>query len=258
MKNFLLLFLSVISFAFAEQSVYETEHFIFNGENITEEFMYFAEHQFNEIQAKFPNRPSQKIAVNVYPDIKTLHANLDMQFQTDYVIAHRKNGKIFIVSPLNSGSKHNQLSVLASLRSGIANSFLSDYNLPNWLMSALCFYERTRILKGFDVKFKYDGIKENLMNHPEIFTLANLQKTADMVSFENNYLKTQEPQKVIIMSLTQRELQNSFIKLVIDLWGCDYLLKIENDKPLSEFFNMTDSQLEQLWQEYTIRNFYSF
>ncbi|OXM16126.1 RNA polymerase sigma factor [Paenibacillus herberti] len=88
---------------------------------------------------------SQKISIEIYPDLEKFHAQTGKPNGPDWYIAMLGNdgSTIKMVSPLNPGPRHSHVSVIKAALSLFATAVALDRNkkIPQWLKSGIGHYE---------------------------------------------------------------------------------------------------------------------
>jgi len=95
------------------------------------------------IMTTYRHRPSQKIAIEIYPDLSTFHQAIGEPDAPDWFMGTFGHNKIQIVSPLNPGPEHTYQSVLRNTISLFTMWLLKDINplAPKWLTHGLGGHE---------------------------------------------------------------------------------------------------------------------
>jgi len=261
MRNLLLVFaLFVLSTGSASGLHLETTHFVFDGDekDITQEIVDYCEEQYFGIRKRFTHELEKKIIVNIYSDLTTYHKAINREDATDYNICSfdRENNAIHVVSIYNAGPYHYPLSIKASISGNIERSFLySTSDLQPWLVEAIGFYQRTKILEENQrYTQKMQDALIRVSKDENNFKIANIsnQNIFQLFEMESQSIPKEE---AILKAFERRALSNSFINYIVNNWGYDYLLQLEQGKCFCKVFNMSNEELEKHWFEYTNNSF---
>jgi RNA polymerase sigma factor, sigma-70 family len=95
------------------------------------------------ILTTYRHRPSQKITIEIYPDLSTFHQAIGEPDAPDWFMGTYEHNKIKIVSPLNPGPEHTYQSILRHTISLFTMWVLKDINplAPKWLTHGLGGHE---------------------------------------------------------------------------------------------------------------------
>ncbi|PYY25900.1 RNA polymerase sigma factor [Paenibacillus illinoisensis] len=87
----------------------------------------------------YRHRPSQKIAIELYPDLPTFHQAINEPDAPNRFMGTYEDNKIKIVSPLNPGPEHTYQTVLRHTISLFTMWLVNDINplAPKWLTHGL-------------------------------------------------------------------------------------------------------------------------
>jgi RNA polymerase sigma-70 factor, ECF subfamily len=101
---------------------------------------------FNELKGnverlteKYSHQPSQKIIIEIYPDLATFHQAMGEENAPDWLIGIFEGCYLKIVSPLNPGPQHTYQSILTSTLHLYTMWLVKDINpeAPKWLIQGI-------------------------------------------------------------------------------------------------------------------------
>ncbi|MGD0031240.1 sigma factor-like helix-turn-helix DNA-binding protein [Paenibacillus illinoisensis] len=99
----------------------------------------------------YRHRPSQKIAIELYPDLPTFHQAINELDAPNWFMGTYEDNKIKIVSPLNPGPEHTCQSVLRHAISLFTMWLVNDINplAPKWLTHGLGGHEAKQMSQEY-------------------------------------------------------------------------------------------------------------
>ncbi len=117
----------------------------------------------DRIITTFRHRPSQKIAIEIYPDLAAFHQAIDEPDAPDWFMGTYEDNKIKIVSPLNPGPEHTYHSVLRNTISLFTMWLLKDINplAPKWLTHGLGGHEAGQMSQEYIQYSTSEAIRNN-------------------------------------------------------------------------------------------------
>lgn len=103
------------------------------------------------ISAKFNHYPSQKIIIEIYPDLQAFHQAAGEVDAPNWFMGTFEGNKLKIVSPLNPGPEHTYESILKSTLHLFTMWLMSDINplAPKWLCQGIAGYEVKQMTDEF-------------------------------------------------------------------------------------------------------------
>ncbi|MBN2478718.1 MAG: hypothetical protein JXA94_00665 [Parachlamydiales bacterium] len=247
MKKLFFLFLLCISFAFA--SVYESDRVILKGD-VSDEVINLVDSNIDNIFSKYPNKITDKIVINIYPDQKSFKEAAHKEGYSDYFICHLDydTNELHVVSPLNSGQFHYRKSVEAAILASIEKLIISRYyNVPNWLIFCVSDYLRHQYCRQ---AYDFRSNLKDLIEDEDNFKLTKLMNRYSFDDYEKDYQNNQ----IIIARKkvgASHALAYSFVVFIVDNFGYEKILQVSKDKCIGEVFNMEISDIEKMWFEYT-------
>lgn len=140
----------------------------------------------NRIITIYRHRPSQKIAIEIYPDLPTFHQAINEPDAPNWFMGTYEDNKIKIVSPLNPGPEHTYQSVLRHTISLFTMWLVKDINplAPKWLTHGLGGHEAKQMSQEYIEYSTSESIQNNAV--PSFQALTNdtwdFEKIGDMDS----------------------------------------------------------------------------
>lgn len=99
----------------------------------------------------FQHRPSQKVIIEIYPDLPTFHQAIGEPDAPNWFMGTYEGNKIQIVSPLNPGPEHTYQSVIRHTLSLFTMWLLKDINplAPKWLTHGIGGHEAKQMSQEY-------------------------------------------------------------------------------------------------------------
>lgn len=92
---------------------------------------------YSTISEEFEHTMHHQLQINIYPDIQSHHDAIGLTNGADWVVANADHGVIDIVSPLNPGPSHTELTIRKIMQINVVKSVLYDKfgqdQVPYWL-----------------------------------------------------------------------------------------------------------------------------
>lgn len=193
----------------------------------------FSELQANvdRIAAKFNHKPSQKIVIEIYPDLPTFHQAVGEADAPDWFMGTIEGNKLKIVSPLNPGPEHTYASILKSTIHLFAMWLVSDIHpeSPKWIRQGIGGYVAGQMTPAFINNSISEAIRQGSV--PSFQELNN-----DSWDFE-----------------TMKGFQFSYkiIEFISKEYGLIKLNQlIRNPAGFQEIFHCTESEFHNRWVHY--------
>lgn len=126
---------------------------------------------FNELKGnverlteKYKHQPSQKIIIEIYPDLPAFHKAMGEDDAPDWFMGTFEGRRLKIVSPLNPGPHHSYQSILTSTVHLYTMWLVQDINseTPTWLRQGIGGYEA----KGMSEQYILNSVNQHLQNGP--------------------------------------------------------------------------------------------
>jgi len=107
--------------------------------------------QVERIFTTYRHRPSQKVIIEIYPDLHTFHQAMGEPDAPNWFMGTYDDNKIQIVSPLNPGPEHTYQSVISHTLSLFTMWLLKDINpfAPKWLTHGLGGHEAKQMSQEY-------------------------------------------------------------------------------------------------------------
>ncbi|WP_422659961.1 RNA polymerase sigma factor [Paenibacillus sp. EC2-1] len=183
------------------------------------------------ILATYRHRPSQKITIEIYPDLSTFHQAVGEPDAPDWFMGTYEHNKIRIVSPLNPGPEHTYQSILRHTISLFTMWLVTDINpsAPKWLTHGLGGHEAKQMSQEYIKHSTSESIQNEAV--PSFQALTN-----DTWEFEKiggygfSYLIVE----FLLHSYSSDEL-NKFIRDATDFQGA---------------FQVSEAELHAMWVQY--------
>ncbi|MBP1994348.1 RNA polymerase sigma factor [Paenibacillus eucommiae] len=117
----------------------------------------------DRIITTYRHRPSQKIAIEIYPDLPTFHQAINEPDAPNWFMGTYEDNKIKIVSPLNPGPEHTYQSVLRHTISLFTMWLVKDINplAPKWLTHGLGGHEAKQMSQEYIQYSTSEAIQNN-------------------------------------------------------------------------------------------------
>ncbi|KGP80644.1 MULTISPECIES: RNA polymerase sigma factor [unclassified Paenibacillus] len=183
------------------------------------------------VSAKYKHHPSQKVVIEIYPDLPTFHQAVGETDAPNWFMGTYEGRILKIVSPLNPGPEHTYQSILKGTVHLFAMWLISDINpaAPKWIRQGIGGYEAKQMSQDFIKGSTEDSIRNQTI--PSFDELNN-----DTWDFE-----------------TMKGFQFSYmmVEFVVERYGIEALNKlIRNPQDFEGIFQCTKSELYKLWVEY--------
>ncbi|WP_274366235.1 RNA polymerase sigma factor [Paenibacillus thermotolerans] len=183
------------------------------------------------ILTTYRHRPSQKIAIEIYPDLSTFHQAIGEPDAPNWFMGTYERNKIKIVSPLNPGPEHTYQSVLRHTISLFTMWLVKDINplAPKWLTHGLGGHEAKQMSQEYIQYSTSEAIRNDAV--PSFQALTN-----DTWDFEKmggygfSYLIVE----YLLHSYSSDEL-NKFIRDTTDFQSA---------------FQVSEAELHAMWVQY--------
>lgn len=119
--------------------------------------------QVERIFTTYRHRPSQKVIIEIYPDLSTFHQAMGEPDAPDWFMGTYESNKIQIVSPLNPGPEHTYQSVIRHTLSLFTMWLLKDINpsVPKWLAHGLGGHEAKQMSQEYIKYSTTEAIRNN-------------------------------------------------------------------------------------------------
>lgn len=185
----------------------------------------------DRIITTYRHRPSQKIAIEIYPDLTTFHQAINEPDAPNWFMGTYEDNKIKIVSPLNPGPEHTYQSVLRHTISLFTMWLVKDINplAPKWLTHGLGGHEAKQMSQEYIQYSTSESIQNNAV--PSFQALTN-----DTWDFEKigGYGFSHLLVEYLIHSYSLDAL-NKFIRDATDFQGA---------------FQVSEAELHGMWVQY--------
>jgi len=119
--------------------------------------------QVERIFTTFRHRPSQKVIIEIYPDLPTFHQAMGEPDAPDWFMGTYEGNKIQIVSPLSPGPEHTYQSIIRHTLSLFTMWLLKDINplVPKWLTHGLGGHEAKQMSQEYIQYSTSEAIRNN-------------------------------------------------------------------------------------------------
>lgn len=185
----------------------------------------------DRIITTYRHRPSQKIAIEIYPDLHTFHQAINEPDAPNWFMGTYEDNKIKIISPLNPGPEHTYQSVLRHTISLFTMWLVKDINplAPKWLTHGLGGHEAKQMSQEYIQYSTSESIQNNAV--PSFQALTN-----DTWDFEKigGYGFSHLLVEYLIHSYSLDTL-NKFIRDATDFQGA---------------FRVSEAELHGMWVQY--------
>jgi hypothetical protein len=188
------------------------------------------------ITNKLKVKIDDKIKVQIYPDIKSLHVAMNIADANDSIVGTGWGNELKIVSPLNPGTIHNYDSVKKALVHEFTHVVISKINnnineIPAWLNEGIATYEA----KQMNEKAR-EFIKQRVSENK-------------IPSFENITKGFNTPDGSHIFSYTIAE-------FLVNNYGYDRMIDIlKTPKDLEKILGVSIYEFEKQWFSYLKENY---
>jgi len=202
-----------------------------NGNKVHEDIFNELQGSVEQLTTKYNHTPTQKIVVEIYPDLPTFHQAVGEDNAPNWFMGTFSGNIIKIVSPLDPGPEHTYQSILRSTVHLFSMWLIQDINAaaPKWMRQGVGGYEA-----GFMTRDYIDASIRDLVEQDKIPLWEELNN--DSWDFE-----------------TMKGFQFSYkiIEFVISEYGQDHLNQlIRNLEDFQTIFNCTQSELHEQWVQY--------
>lgn len=224
--------------AFALPRYKETDHFILNcletDQAATDELALQAENFYDQLTHDLNHNYSQKIEINIYPDVKSFHEATNQPTAPDWIIGKSEGNIIYSVSPLNPGPDHSADSIACSIKTSMTVSFIREkYNnhqsIPRWLHQGVGLYKAHYYPQASKIMAK---------QLDQLPTIEDLEKVAknDSIGFDK---------------LHGFGVSYSLIEFIDQKWGWATILRLLEDySKFDEIIGISKSAFREQWIEY--------
>ena len=183
------------------------------------------------ILTTYRHRPSQKITIEIYPDLSTFHQAIGEPDAPNWFMGTYEHNKIRIVSPLNPGPEHTYQSVLRHTISLFTMWLVNDINplAPKWLTHGLGGHEAKQMSQEYIKYSTPEAIRNEAV--PSFQALTNdTWEFERMGGYGFSYLIVE----FLLHSYSSDEL-NKFIRDATDFHGA---------------FQVSEAELHAMWVQY--------
>jgi len=210
-----------------------------NGTNkVHEDLFKELQGSVEQITSKYKHTPTQKIILEIYPDLPTFHQAVGEKDAPNWFMGTFSGNIIKIVSPLDPGPEHTYQSILRSTVHLFSMWLIQDINAaaPKWMRQGVGGYEA-----GFMTRdYIEDSIRE-LVEQDKFPLWEELNNDswdfATMQGFQFSY---------------------KIIEFIISEYGQDHLNQlIRNLEGFQTIFNCTQLELHEQWAQYLKRQILS-
>ncbi|WP_314587037.1 sigma-70 family RNA polymerase sigma factor [Paenibacillus terrigena] len=184
--------------------------------------------QVERITTTYRHQPSQKIVIEIYPDLPTFHQAVGETDAPNWFMGTYDHNILKIVSPLNPGPEHTYQSILKSTVHLFTMWLISDINplAPKWLRQGIGGYEAKQMTPEYIKSTTFDAINNNAVP-----TLQALNDDSwdfgTMGGFQFSYL---------------------LVEYILQEYGIDALNKlIRNPTDFPGVLQRTESEFHQQW-----------
>ncbi|WP_127529322.1 RNA polymerase sigma factor [Paenibacillus kobensis] len=185
----------------------------------------------DRILATYRHRPSQKIAIEIYPDLSTFHQAIGEPDAPDWFMGTYEHNKIKIVSPLNPGPEHTYKSVLRHTIGLFTMWLVKDINplAPKWLTHGLSGHEAKQMSEDYIQYSTSEAIRNDAV--PSFQAL-----TDDTWDFEK---------------IGGYGFSNLIVEYLLHTFSSDALNKfIRNATDFQGAFQLSEAELHAKWVQY--------
>jgi len=186
--------------------------------------------QVERLTTTYRHQPSQKIVIEIYPDLPTFHQAVGEADAPNWFMGTYENNILKIVSPLNPGPEHTYQSILKSTVHLFTMWLISDINptAPKWLRQGIGGYEAKQMATEYIKSTTADAI-----NNDAVPSLQSLNDDswdfATTGGFQFSYL---------------------LVEYILQTYGMDDLNKlIRNPVDFPGILQLTESEFHQQWVE---------
>lgn len=254
----LIYFLTIFMF-FTSIYAIESTHFIFEGKDtdITADLVTSAENQYSKWADTFDIDISEKICIEIYPNLLSFHKAMNILDACDYFIACSKPGNIIAtVSPLNSGPFHSYESVKRAMLGHIATELLSkkaNADLAKWLQTNFGYFATSELDVGKEMMKRRTNQISYLINDPSNFSVDFLINSPSFRDFEKAY--NENDQFIVERHKKALALGHTFIDFIVSNYDFEKLIDFSKTSSVEDTFLISKEIFEELWFEYTKTNF---
>lgn len=216
----------------------ESDHFEFystdKDKEVLSDLEKALEDNYNRISEDLDVNLERKIKVNIYPDIEQFHNEVDMGSTEEWFVGAAKNGEIFMVSPLNSGSIHNYDSLLQVIVHEYTHIIVGEINN----------YTDTYLNEGIAVVESKQVSDRAMKEYLKYVTHSNKLPSID--DMKNNYSNLEQPYAV----------SGGFVDFLLNKYGYEIVINIIKEPEKIENILGEDKQtLLEGWEKYIIENY---
>lgn len=183
------------------------------------------------ISTKYNHHPSQKIVIEIYPDLPTFHRAVGEADAPNWFMGTYEGHILKIVSPLNPGPEHTYQSILKSTVHLFTMWLINEINptAPKWIRQGIGGYEAKQMTQDF-----IKGSTEAAIRNLEIPSFDELNNDTwdfeTMKGFQFSYM---------------------FVEFVVEQYGMDTLNKlIRHPHDFNGIFQCSELELHKKMVEY--------
>ncbi|WP_108995355.1 RNA polymerase sigma factor [Paenibacillus agaridevorans] len=181
-----------------------------------------------ELVKKFKHRPSEKVVIEIYPDLPAFHQATGEPGAPDWFMGTFEGNTLKIVSPLNPGPAHSYHSILQSTVHLYAMWLVKDINAsaPKWICQGVGGYESKQMSPDFII----DSVKDTIVRGI-VPTFRELNEDSfrfeEMKGFQFTYL---------------------IVQFIVERYGMDALNRLVRDaEQFNEALGCSESELHGQW-----------
>jgi Peptidase MA superfamily len=183
-----------------------------------------------DFQANF----TEKIKINIYPNIKSFHVAIKMPDAPDWLVGTGGFNELKMVSPLNPGGVHSYDTLMKTIVHEFVHVVTWNVRnktggIPKWLSEGIAYYEAGQFSESYRRKIKYKISENNIPTFKEMETAGSV-KFGDIDGYG--------------FSTTAIE----FIIKKYDISKVISLIKYPNQ--YIEIFGLSKEELEKEWMNY--------
>lgn len=184
-----------------------------------------------KITSKFNHQPSQKIIIEIYPDLPTFHQAVGEADAPNWFMGTYEGNILKIVSPLNPGPAHTYQTILKSTIHLYSMWLISDINplAPKWLCQGIGGFEAKQMATEYIKSTTAEAIRNQTIPYFQDLN-NNTWDFGTMNGFQFCYL---------------------IVEFIVDRYGLGSLNKlIRNPNDFNGIFQCSELELHAQWAEY--------
>lgn len=209
----------------------ETMHFVLYCTDFDKSVMPLIaaqlENDYERLTSRLQHYPSEKITVEIYPNLQSYHAAIGHQQGYEWLVGGAWSGMMGLVTPLNPGPRHTFDTIMQTATHELIHLIvdeMSDTEIPVWLNEGIATYESGQRQTNFAAWIE-DGV-------PSI---------ADL-----NFSSGIETGAIYSFSYT-------IVEFIVREFGYDLLIElVETKGDFEESLGISESDFENAWHQFLL------